>query len=435
MKRSLRRFHLYPAAAATAAAALLLAGCSAAAPGSDLGPIDDPQAVAGTVTVLTWEGANTALEAIVPAFEEEYPNLKVDLQVIGYDDVSTRLTVGLQSGADLPDVVAVTGERVKTVTENFPEGFVDLSVFGLDERQDEWADSKWPALTGPDVQLFGVPWDVAPVALYYRTDLFEAAGIDAASIHTWDDYLAAGDLLARDGYKLFPIEVDTSQAFSILLQQQGESYFTDDGESNLASDAAIETATRLQSAVDGGYAEIVNNWDAMLASLKSGDVATHIMPVWFAGILEGAAPELEGKWGVIELPAAEAGGVRASNQGGSNLLIPAKSKNPEGGYLFATFALGEASSANTMMELGNMSSLLAASSEPAFTTDVPYYGGQKVWQLFASTISDIPAVPLTADYDKADQIVIDAIGNILVSGADPRSTLKDASAQLTSQID
>jgi len=358
----------------------------------------------------------------------------VDLQVIGYDDVSTRLTVGLQSGADLPDVVAVTGERVKTVTENFPDGFVDLSVFGLDERKAEWADSKWPALTGPDGQLFGVPWDVAPVALYYRTDLFEAAGIDPAGIKTWDDYLAAGDLLAADGYKLFPVEVDTSQAFSILLQQQGESYFTDAGESNLASDAAIETATRLQNAVDGGYAEVVNNWDAMLTSLKSGAVASHIMPVWFAGILEGAAPELAGKWGVIELPAAEAGGVRASNQGGSNLLIPAKSENPEGGYLFATFALGETSSANTMMELGNMSSLLAASSEPAFTADVPYYGGQKVWQLFASTIGDIPAVPLTADYDKADQIVIDAMSKILVSGADPKSTLEDASAQLTSQI-
>jgi len=417
-----------------AAVALALSGCSSNAAQGDIKPIADPQSVSGTVNVLTWEGASDPLKAVIPVFEKKYPKLKVKLQVIGYDDVSTRLTVGLQSGSNLPDVVAVTGERVKTVTGNFPDGFVDLRKFGLDKRKTEWAASKWPALTGADGELYGVPWDVGPVALYYRTDLLAEAGVDPSSIKTWEDYMAAGRKLKAQGHALLPIEVDTSQAYSILLQQQGQSYFTAKGKANLASEASISAATLLQNAVQDGYAKNVNNWDAMLSSLKSGEAATNIMPVWFAGILSSSVPEQAGKWAVMEMPALTAAGPRASNQGGSNLLIPAKSKNPRGAYLFSMFALGTTESANTMMKVGNMSSLLAASDQPAFKEKVPYYGDQQIWSVFAKTIPDIPSVPFTADYDKADQVLVDAMNKVLVSGADAKSTLRDANAQLSSQI-
>ncbi|PJJ61872.1 ABC transporter substrate-binding protein [Compostimonas suwonensis] len=423
------------AVAAATAATIALTSCSGSS-GNDaaLAPITDPQAVSGTVNVLAWQGSDGPLKAVIPAFEKEYPNLTVNLEVVGYDDVSTRLTVGLQSGTNLPDVVGVTVERMKTVTGTFPDGLVDLSTFGLDERESEWAPAKWPAATGDDNELFGVPWDMGPVAVYYRADLFEQAGIDPASIVTWDDYLAAGDKLQDLGVKLFPLSVANSQLYSSQLQQLGESYFTDSGEVNLDSDDSIAVATRLQKAVQGGYAEIVNNDDGLTTALKSGAVGSLIMPVWYSGSFQTNLPEMAGQWGVLTLPELEDGGSRASNQGGSYLVVPAKSSNPQGGYLFATFALGTVDSANTMMELGSMSSLLAAHSEPAFTEPVDYFGGQKVYQLFADTIPDIAAVPFTSDYDKADQIVIDAMNKIVVSNADPASTMKDAAAQLRNQI-
>ena len=37
-----------------------------------------------------------------------------------------------------------------------------------------------------------MPWDSGPVVLYYRRDMFEKAGVDPASIETWDDFVEAG---------------------------------------------------------------------------------------------------------------------------------------------------------------------------------------------------------------------------------------------------
>lgn len=382
--------------------------------------------------MLTWSGADGALKSILPGFEAAYPDIKVDLQVLGYDDVSSRLNVGLQSGTDLPDVVSIVSDRVPTVTGMFPDGLADLRGFGLET--DRWAAAKWPALTGPDGQLFGVPWDLGPVAMYYRTDMLAAVGVDPASIETWDDYRDLGAKLAQQGIHLFPVQVDNSQLYSTMLQQFGQSYFTETGEVAVTSPQSIRVAELLRQAVDDGYALVTNNDQDYVASYKNERVATLLKPAWYSGMIASNAPDQSGSWGVAPLPALEESGLRASNQGGSNLVIPANAKNKDAAYTFVMYALGEVSSAITMLEAtGFMPSLLDAFPEPAFDQPVEYFGGQAINRVFADTIPQIPAVPITADFDIADQAVIDAINRILVADAPIADTLQSAADQIDNQ--
>jgi lactose/L-arabinose transport system substrate-binding protein len=39
---------------------------------------------------------------------------------------------------------------------------------------------------------YAMPWDSGPVAVFYRRDFYEKAGVDPAKIKTWDDFIAAG---------------------------------------------------------------------------------------------------------------------------------------------------------------------------------------------------------------------------------------------------
>ena len=47
------------------------------------------------------------------------------------------------------------------------------------------------AFTAPDGHIYGIARDVAEVVLWYNKPLFEQAGVDPASLATWDGFLAA----------------------------------------------------------------------------------------------------------------------------------------------------------------------------------------------------------------------------------------------------
>ncbi|WP_156099104.1 extracellular solute-binding protein, partial [Anoxybacillus sp. KU2-6(11)] len=67
---------------------------------------------------------------------------------------------------------------------------VNLSEKGFDQYKDVFPTFK-KDLTSVDGKFYAMPFDAGPTGMFYRTDLFEKAGIKAEDIETWDDFLAA----------------------------------------------------------------------------------------------------------------------------------------------------------------------------------------------------------------------------------------------------
>ena len=83
-----------------------------------------------------------------------------------------------------------------------------------------------------------------------------------------------------------------------------------------------------------------------------------------------------------------------------------------------------------MKNEGLFPSYLPAFTDPLFAEPQKYFGGEKVYQLFAEQTAKIPAVTTNSDNAKAGDIVANAVVASVLNGADPATELKSAAEQI-----
>ncbi|GAB3576168.1 extracellular solute-binding protein [Leifsonia lichenia] len=415
-----------------AAAALVLSGCAMAGTASGPAATIDPNAkVSGSITVWSWDAAAVSLKRLAGEYEKKHSGTTIKVVDIGYDNAYDKLSVGLQAGTGLPDVVTIETDHTPGYLSQFPKGFTDLTPI-IGSKKADFDPSKWAASVDSTGAVKAVPWDSGTVGLFYRSDYLDAAGVDPASLTTWDALVTAGEKIkAATGHTLLTADVSSGGLFQMLLQQQGQGLFDQKGDITVSSPQAVKALTLLKELNDKGLLKNVKGWDARVTSAKNGDSAVTPEAVWWIATLTGEAAELSGKYGVAELPAFGSDGARTSNSGGSALAVPTQAKNPQLAASFAAFALADTANQVSMMKKdGLFPSYLPALKDPLFQQPDPYFGGQKVYQLFAEQTAKIPAISYTADNAKAGDIVANAVVSSVINGADPATALKDAAKQI-----
>lgn len=418
--------------ALAAALAVSLAGCAmggggAPQPTATISPSTKPT---GAITVWSWDVAATALKRLGSEYQKSNPGTTINVVDIGYDNAYDKISVGLQAGSGLPDLVTIETDRASGYLAQFPQGFVNLNPV-IGDRKADFDPSKWAAATGTDGGIYMMPWDSGTVALYYRSDYLQKAGVDPQTLDTWDELIAAGEKIkAATGHTLMSIDVSTGATFGMMMQQQGAWIFDAKGDITVNSEPAVKALTVLKSIKDKGLLKNVKGWDGRVSSTKAGDSAVHPEAVWWIGTLEGDMPELSGKFGVVTLPALGDSARTAAN-GGSNLAVPSQAKNPGLAADFAAYALADAKNQASMMaKEGLFPSYLPALKEPIFTEASEYFGGQRVYELFAEQTGKIPAVNFTGDAAKASEIVANAVVASVLNGKDPKAALDDAAKEI-----
>ncbi len=394
--------------------------------------IDPDAPVEGEITAWGWNVAAGSLEVTAELFMEKYPNTKVNVVDMGRGDVYDNVTVGLAAGGEgLADVIQLD-ERLPSFSYNFPDGFMDLTDL-LEPYLDDIDPSKLPVISLEDGRIVGVPWDSGPVGVFYRRDFFEQAGVNPDEIETWDEYLDAGIAIKEaTGAHLFQVDMANDDGtLRMLLNQQGNFYFDENGDIIIHKDKAVEALDFLKRANEAGVVLNTPSWDAILTGTRNGDLATIPFGVWYSGSIKDVAPELAGKWGAFLLPSAERGGNRAANLGGSNLVIPRGTDNPNLAWQFARFSMLTVEGQLAIMEAyGIFPSYMPAHDEPFFDEQDSYFGDQRVWQVFTDQIADIPPINYTDDFQQAEQVVTDAQARVLLQGADPAEELRTAAEEI-----
>ncbi|MGV8894928.1 MAG: ABC transporter substrate-binding protein [Rhodoglobus sp.] len=416
---------------AAMAMAALLAGCAGGSGGAPAVPIDPQADVSGEITVWSWDVAATALKRLGSEYESSHPGTKITVVDVGYDNAYDKLSVGFKAGSGLPDIVSIETDRAPGYITEFPKGFADLTPV-IGDKQADFDPSKWSASSNGDGQILVAPWDSGTVGLFYRSDYLAAAGVDPASLSTWDDLVVAGEKIkSTTGHTLMSIDVSSGATFSMMLQQQGEGLFNSDGEITVSSPQAVKALTLLKGMNDKGLIKNVKGWDGRVTATKDGDSAVHPEAVWWTGTLTGEMPELAQKFGVTELPGFTASGARTSNNGGSGLAIPSQAKNPNLAASFVAWTLADTTNQVSMMKKeGLFPSYLPALADPYFQQPDPYFSGEKVYELFATETAKIPSISYTSDNAKAQDMVANAVVASVINGADPQKTLDDVANQI-----
>lgn len=418
--------------AGLAAASVALAGCATGgAPTGGSTALDPDAKLEGEITVWSWDVGAVALERLAADFEKEHEGTTVNVVDVGYDNAYDKMSVGFQAGTGLPDVVTIETDAAPGYITQFPKGMLDLNpIFGEDEA--DFDPFKWSAGSDADGSLRIAPWDSGTVAMFYRTDIVEEAGVDIEAVQTWDDLIAAGKVIKeKTGHTLMSTDIAAGAGFQARLQQLGQGLFDEKGEITLNSPEAVRVLTMLKEMNEAGLLKNVTGWDGRVTSAKDGDSAVTPEAVWWIGTLQGDAPEHAGKYGVMPLPVFDEGGARTSNNGGSGLAVPAQAKNPQLAAAFVDFVLADAENQASMMKNeGLFPSYLPALQDEQFSEPVDYFGGQPVYEVFAELTGEIPPIVYTSDSAEATDIVANAVSAAVLNGADPATVLEDAAKQL-----
>ncbi|TSB47055.1 extracellular solute-binding protein [Alkalicoccobacillus porphyridii] len=393
---------------------------------------DEPS---GDLTVWAWNLEADYLLDIVPDFEEMYPNINVHILKLSGDQVYQRLTTGLAAGVEsqLPDLVQVENQRIDLYMENFSESFVNLSEMGFDEHRDKFVEGKIAPLINDDDGVMAFPRDTGPMAVFYREDLFEEAGIDPDEIVTWDDYIAAGEqMLEETGTLMTGMQFNgDTQFYRAMLQQHELLYFDLDGNVTANTDAAYRSMETLKAMDDAGIFLYASTGEEVNAAIKNDAVASVISGSWQKGIIEDQMPEQEGLWRVMKMPVFEEGGLTAANDGGSNLAITSVSSNKEAAYLFGEFAsVNVDNQVYGALAYGAYPALIGAIDHPQLAEGDEFFGGQEIFTLFGEEAVDLPVVNFTDDYLRAQNNFNDAIGRVILENVSVAEGLETAGNRL-----
>lgn len=139
----------------------------------------------GPTEIVFWHamggGQGEALEALVDKFEEENPNIKVDLQNQGnYGDLSQKLTATMQSPDDLPTISQAYGDWMvpfmeeDLVTDLKP--YIENEEIGFDDYEDILSGLREE--TTQDGEITSLPFNKSTEVIWYNKDLFDELDLE-----------------------------------------------------------------------------------------------------------------------------------------------------------------------------------------------------------------------------------------------------------------
>jgi len=412
-------------------------GCAMFALAAALGLGSGPAfAQSGEITIWSWNIAASSLKATVEGFNKQYPDVKVVVEDLGNQPTYDKSIAGCAAGGEgLPDIVSIENGEAENYWGQFPDCFVDLHTLGYTaEDQAQFPDFKRTELEVGDI-AYAMPWDSGPVAMFYRRDFYEKAGVDPASIVTWDDFIAAGKKIqeANPGVTMTNADFNgDTEFFRMISNEQGCAYFAADGQLiTVNQPACVAAMTKIKEMKDAGIIASAD-WGGKITNNTAGTAATQMYGGWYEGTVRTESPDGAGNWGVYLMPSLTADGPHAANLGGSSLAITSASKNKEAAYAYVKYTLGTNEGQVTMLkEYGLVPSLISALDDPYVSEGLPYWGGQAVWKDILGTLPKV--VPSRGTPFQSDaEAVVRSVQTKYFAGeyADAKAALDDAAGQI-----
>ncbi|MEV6259166.1 sugar ABC transporter substrate-binding protein [Streptomyces sp. NPDC051784] len=238
----------------------------------------------GTGKIVFWDengGVRTAIwKEIIADFEKANPDIDVQYVGIASTEAQSKYDTAIQGGG-LPDVGGVGAAMVAGITaqdalEPLDDRIADSSLKGkLNEAMLENVKNA----AGRD-ETYTVPISATNGVLYYRTDLFEKAGLDEPD--TWDEFYEAAAKLTDKrknsfGYTIRGGPGSIAQALDAMYGQSGIDSFWDESKTHTTVNdpknvAALEKYAELYKKVTP-EADLNNDFTKMVAQFDSGSIA------------------------------------------------------------------------------------------------------------------------------------------------------------------
>lgn len=279
-------------------------------------------------------GQEETLAAMVDAFETENPDIKVNVETLGYDDYFTQLAIRV-AGNQAPDVYELNIENFKAYADKGALAEIDTTKIDVSQVHETTLEAFQVGST-----QYGLPTKFSNVVLIYNKDLFDEADIDyPTNDWTWEEELEAAQAIRVLGNDIFGVSrpIQTHEFYKTVVQNGGSMMNADQTEFTLNSDENIEALGMMIDRVNetnvtpnaeqlGG----MGDWDLFLSN-RLGMIVTGI---WAFSTF---ADEADFEWDIVVEPGIQ---TKATHFFSDAVVVSSKSKQQEAGAKLAAFLSG-----------------------------------------------------------------------------------------------
>lgn len=379
----------------------------------------------------------TVERAIADEFMRQNPDIDIEFVGVPMNDVYTELTTRA-IGGELPCVFTNSPEFISTaydmgMTTNLNELF-----------SEEFINSFYPSLVGQATyngELQFVPWFSIPMALLYRGDWFEEAGLEAPQ--TWDEFVEAAEALTQDtdgdgridrwGFAMVGSRNGSGASRFVQILRSFGAY-------ELVQNDAGEWVTELDSeqAVEAFrfFGDLVNEYDVVppgptevsygeaVSLMANNQTAMMVTGPHTIGAILAQNPDLEGKIYSTPLPEGE---QRTSSSGMLGFSIADTCENKDAAVRYLEFLVNKENMLEWNAVTGRMPALIAAGEEPQISG--PVYAG------FVEALDYIQPLPAVPYYSQVFDYMAEAYQAVLVGGVAPEVAAQQAAQRTRDAID
>jgi multiple sugar transport system substrate-binding protein len=291
-----------------------------------------------TITFSSWVGNEPNIKKIAKAFQKDHPNITVKFQNVPAEQASQKLTTQI-AGGNPPDAAYIDAGTTADFASRGALVPLDDYFAASDIVDPEDFVEAFNLSNIHDGQQYGIPFDGESTGLFYRTDLFEKAGI-AGPPTTWEEFEEAARKLTDPAKKQYGYIIFAPEAayywYPWLWQAGGDVLTEDATDIAFTSPEAKEAAEFYIGLREYSPPDYLNSnsYDGRVA-FATGKVGMYMAGSWFAGTLIGEFPKLAGKWATAPLPEGEAG--CATTIAGDNLVLFDGSENKDAAWLWIEY--------------------------------------------------------------------------------------------------
>jgi multiple sugar transport system substrate-binding protein len=290
-------------------------------------------------SVFSNVGESAQFKRFEKDFEKEYPTIDVEFEGVGPAQAREKLLTQI-AGGNAPDSAFVDAGLVQDLASRGALVNLDGYIAGSDVVAEEDYVEGFRNTALFEDSMYGLPFDGETTGLFYRTDLFQQAGIEGPP-QTWQEFEQTAATLTDPSKNQYGVAMFSSEAayyFYPWLWQAGADVLTPDGQH-----MAIDSPEAIRAAEF--YVELAqkyappdylpsNSWDGRV-TFASGKAAMYIAGNWFAGNTIAEFPDIEGDWASAPLPRGDAG--CATTLAGDSLVVLGDSEQQDAAWLWIEY--------------------------------------------------------------------------------------------------
>jgi multiple sugar transport system substrate-binding protein len=348
---------------------------------------------AGRVRITFWSALRGSKQ-VVDAFNRSQSRIQVVFQQIpsgdqgGYAKLSNAARAGNAPDVATLEYPQLPGFAIDGVTR-------DLTSLLSDGVRAQLQPQALGLTTFQD-RLYSVPFDVEPMVMHYRKDLFAQYGL--AVPRTWDEFAALARMV-RDkvpGRRLALFPTNGALQFAAFAWQAGAQWFDTRGGAwnvSLADAGTRRVAAYWQRLIDDDLIFVnASPGQQSNAEIGQGLLLVRLSGAWDAGSQMTAQPSQKGMWAIAPLPQWDLARPAVGTHGGSTFAVTQDSAHPEAAMEFIEWQVSSPDAMRARLSSGTSSTYpvvpaLVAVARGAFKRD--YYGGQDIYGLFQAEAAKI----------------------------------------------